>query len=149
MKTFASYVGAFLLAVIATGLTASIFSTQFVIAGLESVGVDVPIGERIRMTFVDLRILILYSLLIAAFLFPAFLVAGLCAGKLQGARQGWFTLAGATAIVAGLKLMEHTLGGMMVAGARSVTGLLFQAIAGGFGGWCFAYLTTRWAGRKS
>ncbi len=148
MKTLAMYVAAFLLAVITTGLAASVFSTQFVLAGLESTGVDVPLAERVRMTVLDLRILILYSMLIAAFFLPAFLVAGLCAGRLPGSRRAWFAPAGASAIVIGLKLMEYSLGGMMVAGARSPAGLVFQGLAGALGGWCFAQLTTRWVGRK-
>lgn len=149
MKTFFLYVAAFLAAIIAAGIPASVFSTQFVIAGLQSTGIDVPLADRVAMTVQDLRILILYSMLIAAFFLPAFLVAGAGAAKLPGSRRAWFAIAGASAIAIGLKIVEYTLGGMMVGGARTGAGLVFQSMAGGIGGWCFASLTSRWAGRPA
>ena len=48
---------AFLAATLLTAIAASVFSTQFVIAGLTAVNVDIPFGVRLSMTFTDLAIL--------------------------------------------------------------------------------------------
>ena len=143
MRTFLVYVLAFIVAVAVAGVTGSVVSTQFVIAALNSIDVAVPFGVRISMTVRDFGILPTLLPAVAACFLPGFLVAGLCASKIGGSRIGWFTVAGATALVAELMLMRAALGLMPIAGARSTFGMLSFALAGAAGGWVFARLTTR------
>ena len=135
------YTIAFLLAVVAATALASIISTQFVIAGLQGIGVKIPFGTRVSMTVTDLALLRIYLIMGGTAMLVAFLVAGACARWLPGSRQVWFTVAGFAALTCVLLLVESMLGAMLIAGARSLPGLLLQGVAGAFGGWSFVRLT--------
>ena len=141
------YTIAFLVAVVAAIALASIISTQFVIAGLQGIGVEIPFGTRVSMTVTDLALLRIYVIMGGTAMLVAFLVAGACARWLPGSRQVWFTVAGFAALTCVLLLVESLLGAMLIAGARSLPGLLPQGVAGAFGGWTFARLTP--AGRAT
>ena len=147
MKTVSIYLAAFVSAVIVATVLASWFSTQFVIAGLESVGFDIPLTTRLSMTVKDLGILQTMLPVVGVAFLLAFLVSGLLASRLPGRRRNWFALGGASAIVVALLLIEYALGGMVVGGARTGFGLASQAVAGAAGGWLFVNLTSRWAGK--
>lgn len=131
----------FVVAVIAATVLASIISTQFVIAGLQEIGVNVPFGTRVSMTVTDLALLRIYLIMGGTAMLVAFVVAGACAKWLRGSRQVWFSVAGFAALTCVLMLIESSLGAMLIAGARTVPGLMLQGIAGAFGGWVFARLT--------
>jgi hypothetical protein len=143
MRTIVRYVLAFLAALLVTSILASIFSTQFVISGLQSVGVDIPFGVRASMTVADMAILRVLLITVTACSLVGFLVAGLCASKLPGSRTIWFVIGGGIALITELLLLSSAFGGMPIAGARTTSGLIFQGIAGAAGGWCFAWITAR------
>ena len=136
------YTIAFLVAVVAAIALASIISTQFVIAGLQGIGVEIPFGTRVSMTVTDLALLRIYVIMGGTAMLVAFLVAGTCARWLPGSGQVWFTVAGFAALTCVLLMVESMLGAMLIAGARSLPGLLLQGVAGAFGGWTFARLTS-------
>ncbi len=143
MREFFFRLIAFIAATVTTGVLGSVFSTQFVIAALGSIDVAVPMDVRLATTIRDFGILpTLVPAVVSCFLI-GFLVAGLCASKLGGSRTAWLSLAGATALVSELLIMQAVLGLMPVAGARTTTGLASFAVAGATGGWLFARLTQR------
>ncbi len=143
MKKFAKYTAVFAIAVLATSILGSIFSTQFVFAGLQVLGVDIPMADRLSMTMADFGILPLMGILFAICLLVGFLIAGLCAAKIGGSRRAWFVAAGASAVVCELLIMSAQMDLMILAGARTTMGLMAQGLAGGTGGWVFAILTTK------
>ncbi len=132
---------AFAAAVLLTSVLGSVFSTQFVIAGLEGIDVDVPTAARVEMTVADLGILETYLPAVAACFLPGFLIAGLCANRLGGSRYLWYAAAGFSAFVIELKIIEAALALMPIGGARSLAGLGMQGVAGAVGGLAFAFLT--------
>jgi hypothetical protein len=140
MSTFSRYLIAFLTAVLCTSLLGSVVSSQFVMAGLTELGIEIPFRDRLRMTVQDFGILPALSASVAAAFLPAFIVAGLLGRRFDG-RRAWFTLAGAAALTAELAIMQAVLGLMPVAGARSAAGLVTLGIAGALGGLTFALLT--------
>lgn len=142
-KTILKTAAAFIAAVVLSSVLASIFSTQFVIAGLQSVGADVSLATRLSMTIKDFGILQTLGLAFAASLLVAFIVAGLIIRFIGGNRTFWYAFAGFSAITCLLILISWQLQLMPIAGARSNFGLLFQALAGGSGGWLFSKLTRR------
>ena len=141
MKTALRYLAAFLVAALLASLLGSFFSSQFVLNELQSVGVDISLSTRLSMTLSDLAILQTLGIAFGAALLVAFLVAAACVKFIGGNRLFWYTFAGACAVVTLLLLMSWQLQLMPIAGARSNLGILFQAIAGGTGGWLFARLT--------
>lgn len=145
MRRFLILLLALLASAAVTALLASISSSQFVIAGLQAIDVDIPYSTRLSMTVADFGILtVLLPAVLACFLI-AFLVAGFCAARLGGSRIGWFIAAGATSLVAELLIMQGVFGVMPVSGARSVAGLLAQGVAGAVGGYLFARITSKQA----
>ena len=143
MKKFAKFAAVFAIAVLATSLLGSIFSTQFVLAGLQGLGVEIPMADRLSMTMADFGILPLMGLLYAICLLIGFLIAGLCAAKIGGSRRVWFMAAGATAVICELLFLSSSMELMILAGARTTAGLMAQGVAGGIGGWVFATMTAK------
>ena len=141
MKAFVLKSGSFVVAILVAGVVGSLFSTQFVLAGLTGLGVDVSIGTRLSMSVTDLRILETLAPAVAAALLPAFVVAAICVRWMGGSRTIWFTVAGASAIVVELLIIGSVLGLMPIAGARTTAGLLSQGLAGALGGFAYARLT--------
>lgn len=141
MHNFVRIVGAFIAAVVTASILASIFSTQFVIAGLVDIGVSVPLDTRMSMTVKDLNILQTLLAVVAACFLIGFIVAGLTQRGLGGNRQLWYVIAGGSALVATLLVMNAVLQLMPIAGARTIMGLIMQGVAGAIGGWVFAWLT--------
>ena len=131
----------FISAVLCTALIASIFSTQFVVAGLQDVGVEIDFLTRLSMTLGDLAIIKLLGIIIAISFLIGFLVAKLGRAKFGGLRLYWCVMAGAAAWLCALLLMSYQLQLMPLAGARTHFGLLLQAMAGAAGGLMFASLS--------
>ena len=88
------YLFAWLLAVLVTAVTGSIIQSQFVLTGLEQVGVSISLSSRFYTTFNDLAGLLPgYGAVIALGLLPAFLLASWIRRKLVyrpvGVPAGW------------------------------------------------------------
>ena len=132
---------AFIAGVLVASVIASIFSTQFVVAGLHNVGVEIPISTRLQMTFDDLPILQTLALVIAACFLIGFIVAAIGHKLFAGNRLWWYTVAGGSALLATLLLMDTFLQLMPIAGARTSLGLLTQTIAGAVGGYVYARMS--------
>ena len=141
MTKFFRTIGAFIAAVLVTGVAASVFSTQFVIAGLADVDIHIPFGMRLGMTVSDLPLLQLYAIFASIAFLVAFPIAAVCRRFLPGDRRLWLLIGGAVSIVAGLLLLKAVAGNSPIGGARGPVGLLFQGLAGGIGGWVFFKLT--------
>lgn len=145
LKKFGKTVLVFILSVIIATLVASLFSTQFVIAGLEQAGAKVGWGDRLDMTLYDLgHFGPVYGIFIFLGLLIAFLTAGLIHHFAKTKRPLIYIVAGMTSFVVMLYLMQAVFFGVpIVAGARSTMGLAFQALAGGLAGYAFARITGR------
>jgi hypothetical protein len=131
---------AFLTSVIVTFILASLFNTQFVIAGLESVNVVIPLRDRAMMSWLDIQglaftygIVIMIGLLLA-FSFMSWVNRFVVLPTL------WFPLGGAIAFIVMIAAMEPLLGVTLITGARSVAGWAAQCAAGVVGGFVFSYL---------
>jgi len=150
MKTLLRYAGAYVLAVTVGTVLGCIAATQFVLLELTRLGIEIPFSTRLATTAHDVggmsRVL---SIILAVAFFIAFLVAGLCARFLPGSRPGWFSIAGASSILVALYLLYESIGGTLIAGARSNSGLLAQALACGAAGWIFARVTRKPEGAGS
>lgn len=131
---------AFVVALLVSSAIASLLSTQFVLAALRGIDIAVPLGDNLRMTIADLGVLKTLLPLGGTALLIAFLIAGLCT-RLGGNRVAWFVVAGFSAMITLLLIIQAVLGVMPLAGARSTAGLVFQGLAGGVGGYLFARLT--------
>jgi len=138
-----STVMAFLSSTTICFVLASIFNTQFVIAGLSSVGVNVPINDRLIMTGQDLLGLApTYGILISIGLAIAFFVMRQVVSRL-GHPHVFFGLGGALCFVVMIAAMEPILGITLVTSARTLLGWGFQCFAGAIAGWLFAKLYTK------
>lgn len=142
LNKIARYLWVFFLSVIIATVLGCIASTHFVLAGLIEIGVTIPLSDRIFMTLFDLGMGRVLGIMFTGCFFIAFIIAGICARWLPGNRQFWFGLGGAMSILVLLISMNEMVGGMPIAGARTLPGLLFQGLAGGVAGWIFALLTS-------
>ncbi len=131
---------AFGLAVVTAFVAGSVMHTQFVLAGLQSLGVAVPPSVRLDATLRDIAGLAPgYGGVIAVGFLIAFPVAGALRRRLPALSALAYPLAGAAAVVAALLGMNAILGGLtLLAGARSDLGFAMQALAGALGGAVYA-----------
>lgn len=135
---------AFLAAVVVTAALAAAASTQFVLAELGRLGVDIGIGDRLAMTAYDvLGMGMTYLPVVGVGFLLGFGVAALVLHYLL---PGWpmlgYSLAGFTAILAIILIMIAAFGLVPIAGARSMTGMFSQCLAGAAGGYVFARILT-------
>lgn len=144
MKSFFKTLGFFVLAVIAAAALSCFAATQFVLAELGSLGIEVPFSVRITTTIHDIlgmgRVMVVVCF---PALLIAFLVAAICTRILPGSRQIWFAFTGLVSILVAISIAESLMGMMPIAGARSMFGLIAQGLAGAVGGWFYAYLTMK------
>lgn len=139
---FSRVFAAWLFAVVVATVLGSIVQTQFNLAALAGIGVDIPAGVRIGTTFRDIfggfsptygRYVVIPSLLVA------FGLAWLLVPYLPGPSMPWFTLAGGLAILAGIPLVNYLAPVALLIGAtRDVTCLILMAIGGAVAGMEFA-----------
>lgn len=143
-RFLAGRLAAYVLAVATAYALASVGATQFVVASLGGMGVDVPPADRIAMTLADLAGMASMFLPLVAFaLLFALLAAALLARWLPRWRTALYLLAGVTALVAihvGLKL---AFGLTPVAAARTAGGLGWQALAGAAGAYLYLRVVRR------
>lgn len=122
---------------------ASIISSQRVIAALAEAGGAMSFFDRFYMTVYDLHH---FGSMYAIFILIAFLIA-FAAGTIVFRFAGFgrsivFVVAGATAMLVMLLLMERVFFGVpIVGGARDGIGLALQMVAGGLGGFVFHRLS--------
>ena len=135
---------AFFPAVLLAYLLASVLVTQANLAAIQSLGLDVSIGIRMRTTLQDfIGMATSYLILITVGLALAFPIAAGLARLFPRRRAFLFTLAGFVAIVALHLIMKEVLGLSPVAPTRSALGLLSQGLAGAVGGYFFHLLSRR------
>jgi hypothetical protein len=154
LARFGLFMFQLLVATLVTFLIASALHTQSVLSGLISVGAEIPLSLRIKTVFVDFAgLLPTYGVIVFVGMLIAMSVALLIANKLPSAStrqannpqspsqtsQLWlFSLAGAAAVFTLLSAMHPILDVSIIAGARGLSGLLTQSIAGAIGGLVFA-----------
>lgn len=138
---FIKVIAAYLLAVAATTALGSILATQFVLAELGTMQVDVPLSVRLQATVHDVvGMSPTYAPIVAGALLVAFLVAALLTYFVPLPRRRWYLVGGFLGIIAALLLVKSVLGGTPISGAKDSLGLIAQGIAGLSGGWIFARL---------
>lgn len=142
---------AFVAAVVAATVVACVIGTQFVLAALSGIGVDIPLADRIATTWHDLIYFgfvpspsfgFSYAVVIAIGLFIAFLVSAALAYFMPRFRTTIYAVAGGAAILTFLGSSYFVFGASMFAFAQTPMGLITQAAAGAVGGWVFATYST-------
>ena len=132
--------------VVATAF-ACIIGTQFVLAGLTGLGVDVPLADRVSTTWYDIvnfgfvpspAFGFSYAMVIGVGLFIAFLAAAALSYFLPRFRTVIYSVSGGIAIVTILGASFFVFGVVLFAFAQTPMGLISQAAAGAAGGWIFA-----------
>ena len=130
---------ALLLAVIVTAASGSLVQTQFNIAALTRLQVEVDLQQRLAMTAGDLlHFAPLFSLLLVLAFLPAFLVTGLLIRWLNGRPTWLYALAGGIAVLTALLLMNALLPMTPLQMTTEISGLLALTLSGVLGGWVFA-----------
>jgi hypothetical protein len=142
IKKILHYILAFIISILIASVLACIFSTHFVLEGLHGIGVEINLTDRLLMTIFDLGMIRILGIVFACCFLAAFIVAAICHRFLPGNRTFWFSVGGATSIGVLLFSFDVFLGGMPIAGARTLPGLFFQCLAGGLGGWLFAKMSS-------
>ena len=134
----------FLVAVIFAFVLASLFHSQFVMAELIKVGVDILFNDRLSMSIDDLLGLYpTYGIVIAVSYFISFIVAGLLIKRFKLSPYILYCLAGGVGITVALLAMHPILNITLLAGARSTFGFVCQSLAGAIGGMVFANLRSQ------
>ena len=137
-------IGHFFAASLLTFVLASLTHSQFVLDGLIQLGIAIPFGDRLAMSWQDLQGL--FPSLGGAISF-SLLLAFLCVYGLSRWQQAiaprlmlLYPLAGALAIWLMLTAMQPIMHITLIAGARSAAGVLSLSLCGAAGGWLFWYL---------
>ncbi len=134
----------FLLAAIVTFVLASISHTQFVLFELSQVGVEIDFASRASASLQDLAgFLPAFAPVIAIGLLIGFSFITWLKNKFKFSFQGLYPLAGALSLLSIHALMHPILEITLIAGARSVAGLIMQMVAGFVGGVVFYLLRKR------
>ena len=139
------------LAVLTTTVFAVIFQSQNIIARLNGLGGNIGFSERLSVTFFDLTHLgSLYGIFISIALAIAFLCGALVYKIAKFGRPVIYICAGAIAMIVMLLMMKEVFFGVaIIAGARDMTGLAFQMVAGGLGGFVFSKISQAKQGVKN
>ena len=140
--------GALLVSWLLTYTIASVSQSQFVLANLESLGVNITGNQWLEHTVLDWwGLLPKYGSAVFAALCIALYVSGR-AGRILKLRSNWLhPLAGGLAMALMLTLMQPLLDVTLIAGTRSFEGQLWQVIAGVTGGLTYKLLrqdVARW-----
>jgi hypothetical protein len=131
----------FLVAVIFAFVLASLFHSQFVMAELTKVGVEILFNDRLSMSIDDLLGLYpTYGIVVAVSYFIGFIVASLLIKRFKLSPYILYSLAGGIGITVALLAMHPILEITLLAGARRTFGFLCQSLAGAMGGVVFANL---------
>jgi hypothetical protein len=130
-------------AVVVLTALAVIFQTGFVLSALADVGAQLSLGPILTMILDDLiGFGPIYGALIAIGLLVAFPAAAIVHRLTKLSRVLVFAGAGLVCMLVMLVAMEQVFFGVqLVAGARTLPGLVSQMIAGAVAGWAFVQLT--------
>ncbi len=134
----------FLAAVVLTVVWGSVVQTQYNLAALTGIGVDIGLGTNLRATFTD--IFSGFSLTYAGYMvLPALLVAFFVAWLVvqrAGAPFLWFGLAGGLAILVAIPLVNWLSPlALLIGASRDFSCTILMAVGGVAGGLVFAWLT--------
>lgn len=137
---------AYLAAVLVAYAGAAIAHTQFVMARLDDMGVDVGAADRLEATLHDLAGMApLFLPMVAVALAVAFLIAHAVIRRLPHWRPVGYALAGGLAVLTIHVVLYQAFSITPVAGARTTLGLTAQALCGALGGWVFLLCLPRGA----
>lgn len=127
------------------GYVVAVFNgTQGVLNNIAAMGVPVSIADRTDAVLHDLiGMATIYLPLITVALLVAFLVAGLLIRWFGWPRSPLYALGGFIAIITLHLTLDAALGLVGIAAARTLAGLLLQALGGALGGWLFATLSKK------
>src|SRR5690606_35389609 len=129
---------AYLAAVLVTYAGAAVAHTQWVMASLADMGVDVAPGDRLGATVHDLvGMATPYLPIIAVGLAVAFPGAALIIRAVPQWRPLGYPLAGGVAVLVIHVVLHETFSITPIAAARTTAGLTVQALCGALGGWVF------------
>lgn len=135
--------GAFLVAVVVAVALGAMIQTQYNLAALAALGVEIPLAIRLRTTGQDLLgFSPVYAVLVTVALLCSLPVAALCARRLSARAQPLvYGLAALVALVVAV-LVTNQLVPMptLIAATRAWHGLLLLALAAGVSGVVFARL---------
>ncbi|MEL7487225.1 MAG: hypothetical protein AAGJ87_08425 [Pseudomonadota bacterium] len=136
---------AFIAAAIATYLAASTLYTQQTIAKQSAVGAVYTRAQSFETYLENLTGLTTYAVVLAAALLIGFIVAFGVKRILTPLAPVAYPVAGASAVLVAIVLIENQLGGGagVIGGARDALGMGLQALAGALGGGVFALLRPR------
>lgn len=139
----------YLAAVAVTYLLASISATQAVVSSLTGMGIDLDFSERTAMTLSDIAGMAgMFAPMIAFGLLVAFMTTALICRYWRKWRTPLYVIAGATAVVCIHLALNLAFGITPIAIARTLPGLMLQAIAGAAGGFTFVYLSNSFSGNS-
>ena len=132
------------MATVVAFVLASLLHSQFVMAELTSVGVDINFNDKLSMSFDDLVGLSpTYGVVIAISLLLAFSISTLLLKRLTVSPSILYFVRGGLGVTTALIAMHPILDITLIAGARSVFGFACQSLAGAIGGWVFSCLRAR------
>lgn len=133
---------AFLAALAAAYLSASVLHTQFVLARLLGVGARISPGDWVGAIGADLAgFFPAYPAVLGIALAAGFVIAAVLLRWLKPLAPVAYPLAGFLAVAATLSLMKLQMDITPIAGARGLLGFVAQCAAGALAGWVFARLT--------
>lgn len=126
---------AFAAAVISGAALGSVIQTQFNLAFIARLGVEVPLATRLQTTLADVAGFgPLLAALVAAAYAIGFVVAEPLATRFPHLRRALYPLAGAGAVAAAILLLNAALPMTPIAATRSAAGTIALAAAGAVGG---------------
>ena len=132
----------FVLAVIVATVLGAIAHTQFVLAELTGLGIEIPISDRLSTTIHDIVGMgPMFGLIVGIGFLVAMLAAALVYRFAGTQRYLVYGVAGAVALAVALTAMGMVYEITPIAGARTTTGFIAQMIAGALGGLAFARVT--------
>lgn len=141
MKHLLRLTSHFIIVVLCTFILATLAHSQFVLAELSAVGIDITLANRLSMSIDDLLgLLPIYAPAIGFSLALGFGTVGFIKRRRLHTNRLLYPIAGFVAIIAMLLAMHPILGITMIAGARSTLGFISQCVAGLVGGWLFMQL---------
>ncbi|WLD57326.1 hypothetical protein NFC81_11430 [Salinispirillum sp. LH 10-3-1] len=135
----------FLLSVAVTAAIGAVIQTQFNLAALESLGVDIPWSLRLDSTLHDLLgFTPVFAILVLVGFLCAFPVAGALSSILTPLRAIIYALAGVAALYAAFMIINSLLPmPTLIAATRTLEGLAAMSASGALGGYLYARLTKR------
>ncbi|MGQ8367184.1 hypothetical protein [Glaciecola sp. 1036] len=123
---------------------ASVFHTQSVLAKLTALDVQITFMQRISTTYTDfIGLAPKYGSVVCIGLLIAFSVCHWLQKKLGGNPVYWFSCAGGVALLSILLIMHPIMQVSLLAGARDLSGIILQVIAGILAGLTFSRLQKR------